>query len=157
MEVRYYETLPLSLFKWRTTTYKNYRAGLGHPKLGDVTTGVMSVEHFLELKEDIRDKGCINPLIVEFNDEWVIRTGNNRAEAMKQLGTTHAGAILIARPSAPWPGGGRKIEPFELAFFMRKIWKGVLTEDHTTYDGKAYKDCKVLMELLAHVRTSPLS
>ena len=157
MEVRYYTRLPLSLFKWRTTTYKDYQAGPGHPKLGDVTTGVMSVEHFLTLKESIRKDGCINPLIVEFNDEWVIRTGNNRAEAMKQLGATHASAILIARPSAPWPGGGKKVEDFELGFFMRKIWKGVLTEDHTTYDGKAFKDCKVLMEMLAHVRTSPLS
>jgi hypothetical protein len=152
MEVRYYMCLPLSLFKWRTTIHKNYMPDPNQPAVAPIQTGVMDVENFLKLKEDIRINGCVNPLIVEYDNreligtEWTVRTGNNRAEAMTQLGMSRVNAILIGKPEAPWPEGGNLIKADELKEFL-KSWKGI-TVDGRVYRQDAWNDCKALMEIL---------
>ncbi len=153
MEVRYYRCLPLSLFKWRTTMFKKYKPDLCQPDWGDIQTGLMSVEHFLVLKEDIRKNGCVNPVIAEYDNQWVIRTGNNRAEAMTQLGTSHVDAILIAKaegpwPKGPWPEGGELIETHKLREFLAQIWTEITAGDGRPYNRQAWHDCKILVETM---------
>ncbi len=108
--VRFYSSVDVMGYPWvyydRYETYlpkKCPRDEMGHQR-----TGPMDCAQFNRLFEDIRANGKENPFIIEyyckdlpnakgFRDAPVlaIRTGNNCAEAMKQLGLTHAPALFV--------------------------------------------------------------
>ena len=108
--VRYYPKCRIIDYPWvycdRYEDYlpkENPRDAKGH-----IRTGNMCWLLFSDLKLDIAEHGIENPFIIEyyckdlpnrggFRDAPVlaIRTGNNRAECMKQLGLTDAPALFV--------------------------------------------------------------
>ena len=108
--VRYYPDVEITCFPWvYHDRYEHYlpKANI-HDKIGHQRTGPMDCGRFNALKDDIAQHGIENPFIIEFyrkdlpnakglRDEAVlaIRTGNNRAEAMHQLGLSRAPALFV--------------------------------------------------------------
>lgn len=89
---------------------------------GKLKTGGMKEDEFLALKEDIKENGLINPIVVEVDSGPVYRIamGNNRVEAIKQLGYTHVKALVLFCYSQPTDDLGpyEKINDSDLEQFM---------------------------------------
>jgi lysozyme family protein len=66
-----------------------------------VQTGGMGKDTFLALKNDIKNNGLINPIIVELHSgnppRFKVSLGNNRLEAWKQLGHSTIKAIICTK------------------------------------------------------------
>ncbi len=108
--IRFYPSINILNYPWvyydRYEDYlpkKNPRDQFGH-----VRTGSMDYGRFTLLKSDIAEHGVENPFIIEYYNKdlpnaqglreapvLAIRTGNNRAEAMQQLGITNAPALFV--------------------------------------------------------------
>jgi len=112
--VRYYPLVDVMGYPW--VYYDRYETFLPkkcpRDEMGHQRTGPMDCTRFDRLLEDIREHGKENPFIVEYyckdlpnakglRDAPVlaIRTGNNCAEAMKQLGLTNAKALFVVPKS----------------------------------------------------------
>lgn len=68
-----------------------------HMHFDELKTGGMKKDEFLNLKDNIEKNGLINPIVVEVDSGPVYRIamGNNRVEAMKQLGYTEIKALVL--------------------------------------------------------------
>jgi hypothetical protein len=68
-----------------------------HMHFDGLKTGGMKEEEFLSLRDNIEKNGLINPIVVEVDSGPVYRIamGNNRVEALKQLGHTHVKALVL--------------------------------------------------------------
>jgi len=82
----YYEAFPID----KLTRVK-------FPPIDGVQTGGMKLNEFLTLKENIKEVGMINPIIIENDYRFRIAMGYNRVEVMQQLGNTHIKAIVLVR------------------------------------------------------------
>ena len=93
-----------------------------HMHFNKLKTGGMKEDEFLALKEDIKENGLINPIVVEVDSGPVYRIamGNNRVEAIKQLGYTHVKALVLFCYSQPTDDLGpyEKINDGDLEQFM---------------------------------------
>lgn len=137
--VRYYESMNVLKYPW------SYAEPEAH-RLEDGRRGTMDLVRFHELYEDIEENGVRNPFVIEWmqkqpipSERLAIRTGNNRAEIMKQLGMTKAPALFVV-PKAQahlLPEGGRLIEQDDdFMLFLNTIW-----------DDAAWKDSGLLQQL----------
>lgn len=105
-------------------------------------TGTMGTEPFLRLKSDLAEHGMLNPITVEWMEKekpnntgnryppgLAVNLGNNRAEAMTQLGQPH-GPVLFVIPrdkAHHLPKGGTRI-PIDgmLLSRLRELWRDVI-------------------------------
>jgi len=93
------------------------------PEKEGVKTGGMSKEKFLELVDSIKEKGLINPLIVEKRKGMKVELGNNRVWALRQLGYTHAPAVIFSRQFEA-PANAQLIPTQFLDSKMKKLHPG---------------------------------
>ncbi len=88
----YFEELPIA--RLQTLDFS-------HMHFGETKTGGMPLEEFLALKDDIRQRGLINPIVVEVDSgtppRFRIAMGNNRVEACSQLGWETIKALVIVK------------------------------------------------------------
>lgn len=108
--VRFYPDTEITCYPW--VYHDRYEAYLPkahpHDDRGHQRTGPMDCGRFNRLKEDIEANGIENPFIIEFYRKdlpnakglrdapvLAIRTGNNRAEAMSQLGLSRGPALFV--------------------------------------------------------------
>jgi hypothetical protein len=115
--------------------YHNYRAYFHNslclddvevfdvPEKEGIKTGGMSKEKFLELVSSIEEKGLINPLVVEKRKVMKVQVGNNRVWALRQLGHTHAPAVIFARQFEA-PANAQLIPSRFLESKMKKLHPG---------------------------------
>lgn len=67
------------------------------PSINGIQTGGMKLNEFLTLKENIKEVGLTNPIIIEQDQRFRIAMGYNRVEVMEQLGYTHIKAVLLVQ------------------------------------------------------------
>ena len=65
------------------------------PPIDGIQTGGMKLNEFLTLRENIKDVGLTNPIIIENDQRFRIAMGYNRVEVMQQLGNTHIKAVVL--------------------------------------------------------------
>jgi hypothetical protein len=144
---------------------------------GTIRTGNMDGFRFDRLKRSIAEEGVLNPFIIEhyrkdlpngtgFYDEPVlaIRTGNNRAEAMHQLGLRRASALFVVpRELAP----ALPDDPYEdivvdggLLKRIRGLWTAVVRDPEENHDGElgisdAWMDSNLLLEIVRSTLPNP--
>ena len=112
----YFEKLPIS---------RLLRLDFTHMNFNGLKTGGMSPEEFLALRENIKENGLINPLVVEVDSgnppRFRIAMGNNRVEAWEQLGHDTIKALVIVKGhGTPFAGLGEytKVSRGKLELFM---------------------------------------
>lgn len=166
--VRYYPDVEITCYPWvyhdRFEHYlpKKHRLDtLGHQR-----TGPMDVGRFNRLKADIAENGIENPFIIEYyrkdlpnarglreSPVLAIRTGNNRAEAMSQLGMSRGPALFVV------PRTQRDMLPSDphIDFSMDRnlerqvnsLWKAVVRgNDEPLGEIGAWRDCELLVDLV---------
>jgi hypothetical protein len=81
---------------------------------GELKTGGMKKDEFLSLRDNIKEHGLINPIIVEVDGGSPprdrIAMGNNRVEVVEQLGDKHVKALVFFKSIAPPEELGEHIE-----------------------------------------------
>lgn len=166
--IRFYPLVNVMGYPWvyydRYETYlpkKNPRDERGHQR-----TGPMDCTRFNRLLEDIRVNGKENPFIIEYyckdlpnakglRDAPVlaIRTGNNCAEAMQQLGLTDAPALFVVPKTQeprlpPAPHIDIPIDEYlvgEICALWRELPRG--NEDPIGEKG-AWRDSELLTDII---------
>lgn len=108
----YYESLPMDIL-----------SAFDIPEKDGVKTGGMPADTFLSLVESIKNKGLLNPIIVEHGERLTVAIGNNRVWAMKHLGHTHIPVVLFARETTR-PDGGELILTKFLESRMKELHPG---------------------------------
>ena len=115
----------------------------------------MDVKQFLALKNSIESDGMRNPLIVTYSDRgtpmnrypnrrWLVDVGNNRSEALFQLGVTSAPAFLISSKSVNWPASDYlEIKPHQVLETMRSHFYEVKADTYE-YNDQQWLICKEL-------------
>ena len=108
--VRYYEEVDILRYPWvYHDRYEHYLPKKNpRDEMGYMRTGPMDCAGFTRLKDDIEENGIECPFIIEYYRKdlpnakglrdapvLAIRTGNNRAEALCQLGITFAPALFV--------------------------------------------------------------
>ena len=94
------------------------------PTINGTTTGGMGEKKFLGLKESIKNEGLINPIIIENDQRFRIAMGNNRVEAMRQLGHDHIKAVVIIKGAKDLLPGHQLIPNHCFESFMGEIHPG---------------------------------
>lgn len=133
-------------------------------------TGTMPTEQFQRLKSDLAEHGMLNPITVEWMEkerpnnhggrlppQLAVNLGNNRAEAMHQLGQPHGPVLfVIPRDKAHLlPEGGETI-PIDgtLLSRLRMLWCDVYrareNEDEEIEIGyaDAWSESNLLLQLV---------
>jgi len=102
-----------------------------HMRHGDLKTGGMPLDEFLALKENIKENGLRNPIVVEVDSgnppRFRIAMGNNRVEAWQQLGHDTIKALVICKQQPPpidGLGDYQHIEHPDLETFMACVHPG---------------------------------
>ncbi len=167
--VRFYPSVRFVDYPWvyydRYEAYlpkKNPRDEKGHQR-----TGPMDCAGFDRLFEDIKKRGKENPFIVEyyckdlpnaqgFRDAPVlaIRTGNNCAEAMIQLGMTDAPILfVIPKTQVRRLPAGMFIDILidgDLLRNISKLWKDLPRgNDEPIGEKNAWRDSELLVDLIS--------
>lgn len=155
IQLRFYPHTPLAHLDWAWCQRRDYKPD------PDIRTGsAMDVEQFLALKNSIEKDGMRNPLIVTYsergtptnrhpNRRWLVDVGNNRAEALFQLGVSHAPAFLLG--TEDWPAGDYKIiEPQQALVFVRQHFMEVKTDSYE-YNDHQWALCKELRTYMERV------
>lgn len=146
--IRYYPSVRIHDYPWvyrdcyhEQLPKKNPCDELGHKRMGN-----MGVAQFDVLKDDIAEHGIENPFIIEYyckdlpnakglRDAPVlaIRTGNNRAECMRQLKISYAPALFVVPRTqvAKLPTAHHIVIPINrwLEKEVCKLWKEVVRGD----------------------------
>lgn len=166
--IRFYPSVKILDYPWvyydRYEDYlpkKNRRDQFGHAR-----TGSMDMGRFTALKDDIAEHGIENPFIIEhyckdlpnakgFRDAPVlaIRTGNNRAEAMQQLGISEAPALFVVPKTQlnHLPTCTHVDIPLDrwLEKNVCKLWKEVVrSNDEPLGIVGAWRDSELLMDII---------
>lgn len=163
--IRYYPRTEITCYPWvYHDRYEHYLPKRNpHDKIGHTRTGPYDYGKFTRLLDSIREHGILNPFIIEFYDKHLpnakglqgfrslaIRTGNNRAEAMHQLGLTHGPALFVIPREAE---EDLPIDPYEdfpidagLRGKVERLWVPVEGGDLGT--AQAYDDSELLMDLI---------
>lgn len=114
----WYEELPISLLD---------PFDVPEERTGGVKTGGMKAEEWDPLLASIKEKGLINPIMVEDdNTSLKVAIGNNRVWAMKHFGATHIKAVIFTRSktSDQMPPGGIFIPNNFFVHQMEKLHPG---------------------------------
>ena len=169
--VRFYEEVDILQYPWvyhdryeEWLPKKNPRDAMGHQR-----TGPMDWEGFNRLKEDIRVNGIECPFIVEYYCKdlpnakglreapvLAIRTGNNRAEAMHQLGMWVAPALFVVpvEQVGKLPTDGYVDIPCDknLTRNVNQLWKEVVRgNDEPMGEVGAWRDSVLLTDLIRSI------
>lgn len=113
----YFEKFPIK---------KLQRLNFSHMYCDDIKTGGMDKDAFLSLRDDIKERGLLNPIIVEVDaghpPRYRIAMGNNRVEVVEQLGEEFVKALVFFKSIEPPPDLGEytKILDTELETFMEE-------------------------------------
>lgn len=126
----YYESLPIDILD-----------AFDVPEKEGIKTGGMTATKFLKLVESIKNKGLLNPVIVEHGKRLKVAMGNNRIWAMKYLGHTHVPVVLFAQEQTR-PEGGELIPTKFLEARMKKIHPGDNTWIHSQAARMLRKSCR---------------
>lgn len=115
-------------------------------KTGGVKTGGMGASEFERLVSSIKEKGLVNPIIVEDdNTSRKVQLGNNRCVAMKQLGYDTIKTIYCTKNGkSPPMAGGKSIPADKVDATLRVIHPG---------DNK-YTGCNYLTNLRRHPQST---
>jgi hypothetical protein len=164
--IRFYPSVEVTCYPWvYHDRFEHYLPKRHHlDKIGHTRTGPYDYGKFTRLLDSIRENGILNPFIIEYYDKHLpnakglqgfkslaIRTGNNRAEAMHQLGLTHAPALFVVprdiRGSLP-PLPFRSL-PINrsLRHEIRMLWREIGPEGDLG-PSDAYNDSELLMDLI---------
>ena len=137
-------------------------------------TGNMEWSRYMRLKEDIREYGIINPFTVEYYDKppgapksLAIRTGNNRACVMEQLGLDRAPVLFVVpqslRSQLPSDDAHEEL-PIEPGLLDRvdALWQPVTREPTEDHDGmlgteRAWTDSNLLLAIVQSTVGNPMS
>jgi hypothetical protein len=153
-QLRFYPYTPLALLDWAWCERADYKP---NPKIR--TGSTMDVKQFLALKNNIQLEGMRNPLIVTYSDRatpmnlhpnrrWLVDIGNNRSEALFQLGVTHAPCFMLGPKSVNWPAGDHKIiDPPQVLVFMRQHFMEVKVDTYK-YNDLQWLICKELRDYM---------
>jgi hypothetical protein len=111
-------------------------------RTGGVKTGGMGPKEFEKLCASIKEKGLINPVIVEDDNTFrKVQLGNNRCIAMKQLGYDTIKAIYCTKNgNGPPVAGGKAIPADKVDATLRVIHPG----------DQKYLTCPYLKHLRRH-------
>ena len=167
--VRYYPEVDILQYPWvYFDRYEDYLPG-GHTR-----TGSMDWSRFSRLKQDIADHGLENPFIIEFYRKdlpnagglrrepcLAIRTGNNRAEALRQLGINMAPAVFVVPKmvQGSLPDGPSRDIPVDraLAHELGRIWTEVRRgNEEPIGEASAWRDSQLLEDLIRWARDNEL-
>lgn len=163
--IRYYPDTEITCYPWvYHDRYEHYLPKSSpRDKIGHMRTGPYDCGKFAALKESIAKDGILNPFIIEYYDKHLpnaegtqgfeslaIRTGNNRAEAMHQLGLCRGPALFVIPrriedelPKDPY----RAIRiDRHLESEVAKLWGcvEVFDNDHA----RPYRDSELLCDLI---------
>jgi hypothetical protein len=158
--IRYYPSTEITCYPW---VYHDREHTYATGETKRFRTGPYDKLKFDRLVESIREYGILNPFIIEYFDKHLpnakgfqgyeslaIRTGNNRAEAMYQLGQTHGPALFVVpRSRIPeLPEDSYREIPIDksLQNEIRKLWKPVDGGELGPAD--AFNDCELLMDII---------
>lgn len=131
----YYEAFPID----KLTRVK-------FPPIEGIQTGGMKLDEFLALKENIREKGLINPIIVENDHRFRIAMGYNRVEVMQQLGYTHIKAVVLVRGIMVMQPGHEGISNRFFEERMAVLHPGDETWRKSQWADRVLKSCKQEIE-----------
>lgn len=168
--IRFYPRTEITCYPWvYHDRYEHYLPKKNRTdKIGHARTGPYDCGKFEKLKESIAKDGILNPFIVEYYDKHLpnakglqgfkslaIRTGNNRAEAMHQLGQTHAPALFVVPRTVEEQ---LPTDPYETLALDRslpariaRLWTAV-GADGELGPSNAYNDSELLMDILREVK-----
>ena len=127
-------------------------------------TGTMGTEPFHRLKSHLAEHGMQNPITVEWMEkekpnnhggklppQLAVNLGNNRAEAMHQLGQPHGPVLfVIPRDKAHLlPNGGTRI-PIDgmLLSRLRELWSEVIRAGEEIGYADAWSESNLLLQLV---------
>jgi hypothetical protein len=136
---------------------------------GHMRTGPYDYLKFVALKESIKKDGVINPFIIEYYDKHLpnakgvqgfkslaIRTGNNRAEAMRQLKQTHGPALFVVPREvlSDLPKDEHEVLPInrQLLGHIQRLWTAV-GKDGELGQSDAWRDSELLMDIIRSTKT----
>ena len=167
--VRYYPRVEITRYPWvYHDRYEHYLPKVNkHDALGHQRTGSMDLSRFNALKNDIAKHGIENPFIIEYYRKdlpnagglraepcLAIRTGNNRAEAMSQLGMSDAPALFVV-PRSQEPYLPREYEYRDLNMdasleqCVSELWRPVVRGyDEPIGVAGAWRDSELLVDLV---------
>lgn len=154
-QLRRYPEIPLEYFDWAWCRRPDYK-----PEPNIRTGSAMDVRQFLALKESIADHGLRNPLIVTYSDRgtpmnkapdrrWLVDVGNNRSEALFQLGVRKVSAFLLGPDDACWPQHlyFQNIKPQHVKRTMREHFQSI-DVGKLSYNDRAWLICKELKDFM---------
>lgn len=133
----YFENFPIDLLDY---------FDIPESRTGGIKTGGMDASEFEQLLSSIKEKGLINPIIVEDDNTYrKVALGNNRCVAMKELGYSTIKTIYCTKNSKQPPvAGGKGIPADKVDATLRVIHPG---------DDK-YTDCPYLKNLRRHPQST---
>lgn len=130
----YYESFPIEAMAL---------LDFSHLNKDGVKTGGMPADEYLALRDDIEKNGLTNPVIIEVDSgpKYRIAMGNNRVQAMLDLGFTTVPAVVLHRATHPEDAHGEftVIEDVDLLEFMEVIHPG---DDTWKKSGWMYEKAK---------------
>jgi hypothetical protein len=167
--VRYYPRVEITCYPWvYHDRHEHYLPKVNrHDLIGYQRTGPMDCSRFDALKADIEKYGIENPFIIEFyrkdlpNAEGVraepclaIRTGNNRAEALRQLNLSTGPALFVVprsqEPYLPRDSEYRDLNmDGSLEACVSELWRPVVRgNDEPIGVAGAWRDSELLTDLV---------
>lgn len=165
--IRYYPETEITCYPWvYHDRFEHYLPGAKNGKPGHQRTGPMDLGAFNRLKDDIARHGVENPFIIEYYRKHLpnaagvrednclaIRTGNNRAEAMQQLGLSRGPALFVVprRLRPELPSDRHRNLPLDrtLELHVSRLWHEVVRGNDAPLGIKgAWRDCELLVDLI---------
>ena len=119
------------------------------PLIDGIQTGGMKLDEFLTLKENIKDVGLINPIIIENDHRFRIAMGYNRVEVMQQLGNTHIKAIVLVQGITHMLPGHEGISNRFFEERMAQLHPGDETWRKSQWADRVLKSCRQETEVAA--------
>lgn len=132
-------------------------------------TGTMPTERFAALKESIREDGIINPIIVEWMfaevagvqghvKQLAVSVGNNRVEAMRQLGIEGGPVLYVVPDYITDRIKGPAVEIVQdsnLLSNIRRLWREVWRADLELGYADAWSESGTLQTLVRATLPEP--
>lgn len=168
--VRYYPSVEITkyphVYHDRYEHYLPREPGVPRSQPGHARTGPYDYGAFTRLKDDIEEHGVQNPFIIEHYCKdlpnakglrvapvLAIRTGNNRAEVMHQLGISHGPALFVVpRTQQPNLPTDESVDiPFtrDFATHIGELWSEVIRgNDEPIGKPNAWNDSQLLVDIV---------
>lgn len=164
--VRFYPRCDILKYPW---VYHDRAVEIPNRGIIHTRTGSMDWQGFEDLKADIDKHGVACPFIIEYYDKHLpnakglqgfeslaIRTGNNRAEAMYQLGKTRAPALFVVPRyvAGELPLDYHEDFPIDkdLQNRVSRLWQLVCRGERVLGVADAWKDSVLLVDIIREAK-----